>query len=68
MKRWVEISNDEREIYMAAIDYDSIPESKRQRLLAATYKMAQEMFQDPKVIEEYEIWHRQREEKKQSSR
>ena len=50
------------------IDYESIPESTRQRLLAATYKMAQEMFRDPKVVEEYEIWHRQREERKQSNR
>lgn len=53
---------------MAAIDYASIQESTQQRLLAATYKMAQEMFQDPKVIEEYEIWRRQREERKQSNR
>lgn len=50
---------------MAAIDYASIPESARQSLLAATYKMAIQMFQDPEVVKEYEIWRRQREEQKQ---
>lgn len=49
---------------MAAIDYASIPESTRQSLLAATYKMAIQMFQDPEVVKEYEIWRRQREEQK----
>lgn len=41
---------------MAAIDMSQFPESTRQRLLAATYKMAQTMFQDPGVREEYELW------------
>ena len=41
---------------MAAIDYDRIPESVRQRLLAATYKLAKELFKDPQVQKEYEIW------------
>ena len=41
---------------MAAIDYDAIPETTRQSLLAAAYKMAQTMFQDPGVRKEYELW------------
>ena len=41
---------------MAAIDYASIPESTRQSLLAATYKMAQQMLQDPDVRAEYMEW------------
>lgn len=41
---------------MAAIDYNAIPESTRQSLLAATYKMAQQMFKDPEVRAEYEEW------------
>lgn len=41
---------------MAAIDYASIPESTRQSLLAATYKMAQQMFRDPEVRAEYDAW------------
>ena len=41
---------------MAAIDYAGIPESTRQSLLAATYKMAQEIFKDPEVQAEYEQW------------
>ena len=41
---------------MAAIDYASIPESSRQSLLAAAYSMAKQMFQDPGVREEYELW------------
>lgn len=41
---------------MAAIDYASIPESTRQSLLAATHKMALEMFQDPEVQAEYKEW------------
>ena len=41
---------------MAAIDYASIPESTRQSLLAATYKMAQQMFNDPEVRAEYDEW------------
>ena len=41
---------------MAAIDYAAIPETTRQSLLAATYKMAQTMFEDPEVRAEYEEW------------
>lgn len=41
---------------MAAIDYDSITETTRQHLLAATYKMALEYFQDPDVEARYQIW------------
>lgn len=41
---------------MAKIDYAAIPESVRQNLLAATYKMAQQMFQNPEVRSEYEKW------------
>lgn len=41
---------------MAVIDYAAIPEYSRQKLLAATYKMAQKMFQDPEVRSEYEKW------------
>ena len=41
---------------MAAIDYASIPESTRQSLLAATYKLAQKLFADPAVQAEYEAW------------
>ena len=41
---------------MAAIDYASIPKSTWQSLLAATYKMAQQMFKDPEVRAEYEEW------------
>ena len=41
---------------MAAIDYACIPETTRQSLLAATYKMAQQMFRDPEVRAEYEEW------------
>ena len=38
---------------MAALDYASIPETTRQSLLAATYKMATQMFQDPAMQAEY---------------
>lgn len=41
---------------MAAIDYASIPESSRQSLLAAAYKMAEIMFQDPATQAEYQDW------------
>lgn len=41
---------------MAAIDYASIPESTRQSLLAATYKLTQRLFADPAVRAEYEVW------------
>ena len=41
---------------MAAIDYAGIPESTRQSLLAAAYKMAQQLFQDPDVRAEYDEW------------
>ena len=48
---------------MAAIDTSQFPESTRQSLLAATYKMAQTMFQDPGVREEYELWLAERKKK-----
>ena len=32
------------------------PESSRQSLLAATYKLAQKLFEDPAVQAEYEEW------------
>ncbi len=41
---------------MAAIDMSQFPESTRQSLLAATYKMAQQLFQDPEVQAEYQEW------------
>ena len=41
---------------MAATDCAGIPESTRQSLLAATWKMAQKMFTDPAVRAEYEEW------------
>lgn len=41
---------------MAAIDYASIPESVRQSLLAASYKMAEKMLSDPEVQAEYAEW------------
>ncbi len=41
---------------MAAIDYASIPDTTRQRLVAASYKLAQEMFRDPAVRAEYQEW------------
>lgn len=46
---------------MAALDYASVPESTRQSLLAATYKMATKMFQDPAVQAEYREWLAKRE-------
>ena len=46
---------------MAALDYASVPESTRQSLLAATYKMATKMFQDPAVQAEYLEWLAKRE-------
>lgn len=46
---------------MAALDYASIPETTRQSLLAATYKMATKMFQDPTVQAEYREWLAKRE-------
>lgn len=52
---------------MAAIDYASIPESTRQSLLAATYKLAQELFQDPEVQADYEIWLAKRKEAMQAA-
>lgn len=38
------------------VDMSQFPESSRQSLLAATYSMAAQMFQDPEVCREYEIW------------
>ncbi len=52
---------------MAELDYNSIPESTRQSLLAATYRMAEEMFQDPEIVKEYEIWLENRMKREKSS-
>ncbi len=41
---------------MAALDYDAFPESARQSLLAVIYKMTLELFQDPAIQAEYEVW------------
>ena len=41
---------------MAAIDYDKFPESTRQSLLRASYNLMLELFKDPQVQKEYEIW------------
>ena len=41
---------------MATIHYDNIPESARQRLLRASYKLTLELFKNPKVQKEYEEW------------
>jgi len=45
---------------MAAIDYASYPESTWQSLLAASYKLTLELFQDPAVRAEYEEWRAKR--------
>lgn len=50
---------------MAAIDYDQIPESVRQRLLAVIYKHAKEFFKDPKAEAEYQIWLAERQAREQ---
>ena len=39
---------------MAAIDYGAIPESTRQSLLAAAYKMVSAMMQDEELCAEIE--------------
>ena len=57
---------------MAALDYASIPESTRQSLLAATYKMATKMFQDQAVQDqavqaEYREWLAKREAARQAA-
>lgn len=41
---------------MAATGCAFIPESTRQSLLAATYMIARDFFQDPDVRAEYEEW------------
>ena len=41
---------------MAAIDYAKFPESTWQSLLAASYKLTLELFKDPAVQAEYEVW------------
>ena len=41
---------------MAAINYDAFPESTWLRLLSASYKLTLELFKDPAVQTEYEIW------------
>lgn len=45
---------------MAAIDYASIPETTRQSILAATYKMTAELLKDPAMRAECEEWKRKR--------
>lgn len=52
---------------MAAIDYASIPETTRQSLLAATYKMATKIFQDQAVQAEYREWLAKREAVRQAA-
>lgn len=41
---------------MAAIDYDAYPESTWQSLLAASYKLTLELFKDPAIQAEFEVW------------
>ena len=41
---------------MAEIDYEKIPETLRQDLLLATYRLAVKSFQDPLVVARYEAW------------
>ena len=45
---------------MAAIDYAKFPESTWQSLLAASYKLTLELFKDPAVRAEYEVWREKR--------
>lgn len=46
---------------MAAINYDAIPETARQDLLAVIYKMTVELFKDPATQADYEEWLARRE-------
>ena len=41
---------------MAEIDYTKIPETARQDLLLATYRLAVKAFRDPLVVARYEEW------------
>ena len=41
---------------MAEIDYTKIPETARQDLLLATYRLAVKAFRDPLVVARYEAW------------
>lgn len=41
---------------MAAIDHAKFPESTWQSLLAASYRLTLELFKDPAVQAEYEVW------------
>ena len=41
---------------MAEIDYRKIPESARQDILLATYRLAVKAFNDPLVVARYEAW------------
>lgn len=52
---------------MAAIDMSQFPESTRQSLLAAAYKMAQTMFRDSEVQAEYQEWLAKREAARQAA-
>ena len=52
---------------MAALDYANIPETTRQSLLAATYKMATQMLQDPAMQAEYREWLAKREAARQAA-
>lgn len=49
---------------MSVINYDALPESARQRLLAMFYKMTIELFEDPAIWVEYEEWLAKRKEAK----
>ena len=51
---------------MAAINYDAIPETARQDLLAVIYKMTVELFKDPATQADYEEWLAKREAAKES--
>ena len=53
---------------MAAIDYAGYPESTWQSLLAASYKLTLELFQDPAVRAEYEVWRAKRKAAQQAAK
>ena len=53
---------------MAAIDYANIPETTRQGLLTATYRMTQQIFKDPNIRAEYEEWLKNRKERYESNK
>lgn len=41
---------------MKEIDYDKIPETARQDILASTVRLAREAFKDPEVKARYQLW------------